>query len=52
VGGEESCERRDKNVPVCKVSRLCPLVLSTGARLREGEALGSEGGKVLGSGFC
>jgi hypothetical protein len=41
----------DKSVSICKISRLCPVVLWTDLRLREGEALGSEEGKMLGSGF-
>jgi hypothetical protein len=38
-------------LPVLKVSRQCPLVLLIEEKLREGKTLGSEKGKVLGSGL-
>jgi hypothetical protein len=36
---------------VLKVPRQCPLVLLAKVRLREGKALGSEEGEVLGCGY-
>jgi hypothetical protein len=35
-----------------KVPRQCPLVFLVDVSLREGKAVGSEKGKVLGSGLC
>jgi hypothetical protein len=43
--------RGQKNFPTLKVSGNCPVVLLVEALLREGKVLGSEEGKVLGSGF-
>lgn len=39
--------RRHEKFPSLNVRKLCHLVL-VGARLRQGEGLGSEGGKVIG----
>jgi hypothetical protein len=41
-----------EHFPVFKAPRQCPLVLLVEEYLREGKALGSEKGKVLGSGHC
>jgi hypothetical protein len=43
---------RGGDIPVLRVHRQCPLVILVKLRLRQGKALGSEEGKVSGSGHC
>jgi hypothetical protein len=52
VGESKDVVRNNNNCPALKVPRQCPLVLLVEIHLREGNSLGSEKGKVLGSGFC